>query len=78
MIGYLNVNTLRDKIINLRDIPQKLPTDILRVDETKLDESFPDPEFKTDVCQYPPLRRDIKSKVVGKKCTFAKGLLLTG
>ena len=65
MICYLNVNSLRGKITNLRDITKKSPIDNLCVDETKLDESFPNPEFKTDAYQYPPLRRDRKSKVVG-------------
>ena len=52
MIGYLNVNSLREKIISFRDITQKSPIDILRVDKTKLDESFPYLEFKTDVYSH--------------------------
>ena len=46
MIGYLNVDSLRDKIISFRDITHKFPIDILCVDKTKLDESFPYLEFK--------------------------------
>ena len=66
MIGYLNINTLRDKIISFRDITQKSPIDILCIDKTKLDKSFPDSDIKKDGYQYPPRRRDRKPKVVGK------------
>ena len=66
MIGYLNINFLRDKIINLRKITQKSPIDILWACETKIFKSFPDLEFKTDGYQFPPLRKDRKSKVVRK------------
>ena len=44
--GYLNINSLRTKILkNLKDILNKAPIDILCIDETKLDETFPDTQF---------------------------------
>ena len=45
ILGCLNIKSLRNKIINLRDVVAKVPIDILCVDETKLDESFPDSQF---------------------------------
>ena len=44
-MGYLNINSLRKKIISLREILLKAPIDILCIDETKLDDSFPDAQF---------------------------------
>ena len=42
IIGYLNINSLRTKILNLKDIFHKAPIDILCIDETKFDQTFPD------------------------------------
>ena len=41
IIGYLNINTLQNKIISLREIIAKAPLDVFCFDETKLDDSFP-------------------------------------
>ena len=38
IIGYLNINSLRTKILNLKEILHKAPIDMLCIDETKLDE----------------------------------------
>ena len=43
IIGYLNFNTLQNKVISLREIIAKTPLDVFCVDETKLDDSFPLP-----------------------------------
>ena len=48
VFGYLNIKSLRSKIISLREITQKIPIDILCVGETKLDESFPGLQIKID------------------------------
>ena len=37
IIGYLNINSLRNKIVDLREIMSKAPLDIVCIDETKLD-----------------------------------------
>ena len=68
MIDNFNINSPRDKLSSLPDITQKFPTNILRVDETKPEESFLDPRFKIDGYQYLPL----------KKNKFMMGLLLEG
>ena len=41
LIGYLNINSSRNKIIDLKDIILKLSLDYLVVSETKIDQSFP-------------------------------------
>ena len=66
LIGYININSLREKIVSLREVLSKAPIDILCVDETKLDASFPDHQFKISGYQFPPLRRDRNSKGGGK------------
>ena len=45
IIGYLNINSLRNKINDLRKICRKTQTHVLCIDEIKLDESFPDAQF---------------------------------
>ena len=47
-IGYLNINSLRFKIIELKEIILKNNFKILTVSETKLDDDFPDNMFKID------------------------------
>ena len=46
IVGYLNINSLRNKIDDLREVCKKVQIDILCIDETKLDNSFPDCQFK--------------------------------
>ena len=75
IIGYLNINSLRNKIIDLREIMSKAPLDIVCADETKLDESFPDFQFHMENYQFPPFRRDRNSKGVGK-VVFVKNSLI--
>ena len=62
MIGYININSLRQKIVSLREVLSRAPTDILCVDETKLDANFPDHHFKIPGYQFPALRRCRNSK----------------
>ena len=73
--AYLNINSLQNKGDTLRKITKDFPLDIFCVDETKLDDSFPDNHFKIDRCQFPPLRRD-KNKVGGGKILYAKDGLI--
>ena len=42
----IGINSLREKIVSLREVSSKASFDILCVDETKLDASFPDHQFK--------------------------------
>ena len=58
IIGYLNTNSLRNEITKLREVCRKARIDLLCIDETKLDASFPDAQFSIKGYQYPPFRRD--------------------
>ena len=46
LIAYLNINSLRNKVIDLGKILKDLPLDYIVISETKLDESFPNSQFK--------------------------------
>ena len=48
-----------------------MPIDILCIDETKLDESFPNAQFTIESYQFPPFRRD-RNKKRGKKMVFIR------
>ena len=50
LIGYIKLNSLREKIVSLREILSKASRDILCADETKLDGSFPEYQFKISGC----------------------------
>ena len=63
LIAYLIINSLRNKVIDLREILKDLPLDYLVISETKLDESFPHAQFK--------LRRD-RDKQGGGLIEFAR------
>ena len=45
-IAYLNISSLRNKVIDLGEILKDLPLDYLVISETKLEESFPNAQFK--------------------------------
>ena len=45
MIGYLNINSLRNKIVDFREIISELSLDYLVLSETKIDQSFPAAQF---------------------------------
>jgi len=44
-IGYLNINTLQNKIVDLRSIAQDIDFTFLAVAETKLNDSYPSAQF---------------------------------
>ena len=46
LIAYLNINSLRNKVIDLEENLKDLPLDYIVISETKLDESFPNSQFK--------------------------------
>ena len=75
IIGYLNINTLQSKIRSLREIITKAPLDVLCVDETKLDDSFPNSQFILESFQFPPFRRDWNSKGGGKLAYVKRGIV---
>ena len=74
IIGYLNINSLRTKILSLKEILHKAPINIICIDETKLDEAFPDAQFMIENYQF-PLLRDRNNKGGGKMVFIRKELL---
>ena len=63
IIGYLNINSLRNKITQLREVCRKVPTDLLYIDETKLNASLPN--FTSKVISTPHLGK-IVTQIVGE------------
>ena len=45
LIGYLNINNLRNKVVDLREIILELSLDYLAISETKIDQIFPAAHF---------------------------------
>ena len=45
LLGYLNINSLRNKVTDLRIIFKDLSLDYFVLSQTKLDESFPTAQF---------------------------------
>ena len=76
LIGYIKINFLRGKIVSLRQVFSKAHTDILCVDKTKIDGSFPDHQFKISGYQFPPLRRGHNSKGVGNIVFVREGFIV--
>ena len=75
IISYLNISSFRNNITDFRKITSKAPLGIGCIDETKLDESFPDFQFHMENYQFPPFRRDRNSKG-GGKLVFVKNSLV--
>ena len=76
LIGYININSLREKIVSLREVLSKAPIDILRVDEIKVDAGYPDHQFKISGYRFPPLRRNRNSKGWGKIVFVREGVIV--
>ena len=49
IIGYLNINSLRYKIVDVRQVFGKLQLDYFVLNETKLDDSFPSAQFYIEI-----------------------------
>ena len=62
-------------MICLRDIISTSKIDILCIDETKLDTSFPDSQFKIDRYQFPIFRKYRDSKGNGKIIFVREGIV---
>ena len=59
LIGYLNINTLKNKIVDLRPIVQDLNFTFLAIAETKLNDSLKSAQFRIDGYYCPEeFRRD--------------------
>ena len=55
---YLNINSLCNKIVDLRYVPAQTGTELLAVSETKLSENSPDAQFYVEGYNFPPYWRD--------------------
>ena len=71
MIGYPNIHHFENKVINFREICHQASIDIICVDETKLESSYPDSQFHIDGYQFPPFRRD-RNKYGGGKIVYVR------
>ena len=69
------MNSLRYKINDLRKICRKTQIHVLCIDETKLDESFPDAQFHIEGYQYPAFRKDRNKNGGGKIVYVKEGLI---
>ena len=76
IVGYLNINSLRNKIDDLREVCKKVQIDILCIDETKLDNSFPNIQFKIKGYQSPFHRRVRDNRGRGKIVFIKQGLIV--
>ena len=57
--AYLNINSLRYKIVDLRQILSSTELEVVAVSETKLNEEFPNSQFEINGYYNPgPYRRD--------------------
>ena len=66
VLSYLNIKSLGGKFDNLQEFCFKTEVDILYIDETKIDPSYPDSQFHIDGYQFPPFRKDRNKHGVGK------------
>ena len=53
MIGYLNINSIRNEIVQLTDIYKTSPIEILCIDETRLGSSFPNAQVHLPDYHFP-------------------------
>ena len=74
MIGYLNLNSLRDKLTDLRVVLKYLSLDYFVLSETKLGESFPNVQFTLDGYQI-RARRERNTFGVGLIAYVPKSLI---
>ena len=75
IIGYQNKNHFENKVINFSEICHQAPIDIICVDETKFDSSYPNSHFHIDDCQFPPFRKDRNKYGRGKIVYLREGFI---
>ena len=73
VLAHLNINSLRHKIIDLREILKYTGIDLISLSESKLDDTFPDAQFTTD--NYISFRHDRNQFGGGLFAFVKKGLL---
>ena len=75
ILSYLNINSLGGKFDNLREFCFKTEVDILCIDETKIDPSYPDSQFHIDGYQFPPFRKDRNKHGAGNTVYVRNGII---
>ena len=75
LIGYLNINSLTNKIIGVREMIGRLQLDYFVISKTKLDSSFPSAQFHPGHCEIRNRRDRDKSK--GGLIEFVKKGIIT-
>ena len=75
MIGYININSIRNKIVQLTDICKTSPIEIIGIDETKLDSSLPTAQLHLPDYQFPSFRKDRNSSGGGKIVYIRNGII---
>ena len=71
----LNINHLRNKIVDLRHILFETGLEIVAISETKLYSEFPNSQFKIEGYSFPPHRKD-RTKHGGGLLVFTKNDLI--
>ena len=75
LIGYLNINSLRNKIVDAREVFGKLQLDNFALSETKLDDSFPSAQFYIE--NYEIRNRRYRGKIGGGLIEFVRKGFIT-
>ena len=76
MIGRLNIDSLGNKINYLPEVFLKCPIDMVCIDETKINSSFPNAQFHFDGYQFPLFRVDRNKNGKGKIIFVRKGIIV--
>ena len=75
LIGYLYINSLRNKIIDVRELIGRLQLDYFVISETKLDSSFPSAQFH--IGDYEIRNRRDRNKSGGGLTEFVEKGIIT-
>ena len=75
LISYFNKNSLRNKIIDVREVIGKLSLDYFVISETKLDKSFPSAQF--NISNYKIRNRRDRDKNGGGLIEFVRKGFIT-
>ena len=70
--AYLNINSLRNKIVDLKQVLTKVDLEILVIAETKLNESFPNFQLAVDGSYSPGQFRRDRNEYGGGLMLFVK------
>ena len=74
-IFHLNINHLRNKIIDLKHVLSEAGLEIVAVSETKLCSEFPNSQYKIEGYSFPPHRKD-RTKHGGGLLVFTRNDLI--